>query len=327
MSRQSVLSLDAKTYSRHPLHQHERTWVETNCYADLWIEVLHALKLEPLASLAYTVAVDFEGDQWTFFKPSLGELQSLYGIDVQELNIWRPLCEHAALQASRGRLVMAEVDAFYLPDTQGTDYRQGHSKTTIAIETIDVATRELRYFHNAGYYSLGPEDFGPLFGLDVPAPEVYLPPYVEFAKVTDLKRLEGPALAALSTQHLRAHLARAPKANPVKAFAAVFVDHLDKLKKGDWPNYHLYAFATVRQLGAAFELAGQYLRWMEANGQTGAAAAATPFEEISTFAKTMILKGARAVTTGKPVDFAPMLESMAKSWDDGMKVLRERYGT
>ena len=50
-------------------------WVEKNCYVDVWIELLHALGLEPLAMLAFTVAVDFEGDQWTFFKPSHDDLR------------------------------------------------------------------------------------------------------------------------------------------------------------------------------------------------------------------------------------------------------------
>lgn len=73
--------------------------------------------------LPFTLAVDFEGDQWTFFKPSLEELRDLYGIDVQELTIWRPLIEHAVEQLSAGKFISTEADAFWLPDTAGTDYR------------------------------------------------------------------------------------------------------------------------------------------------------------------------------------------------------------
>ena len=50
-------------------------WPEKNCYADLWIGFLHTLGLEPLAMLPFTVAVDFEGDQWTFFKPPQGSCE------------------------------------------------------------------------------------------------------------------------------------------------------------------------------------------------------------------------------------------------------------
>ena len=69
----------------------ERAWAESNCYIDVWIEVLHALGLEPFAFLPHVLPVDFEGDQWTFFKPSHDDLFALYGLDVQELNVWRPL--------------------------------------------------------------------------------------------------------------------------------------------------------------------------------------------------------------------------------------------
>ena len=93
MSRQEVLpGLTAARYQRHPLHGENAVWAEKNCYGDMWIELLHALKLEPLASLAYTLAVDFEGDQWTFFKPPLDELRELSagyrGTDPEGADRW-----------------------------------------------------------------------------------------------------------------------------------------------------------------------------------------------------------------------------------------------
>ncbi|HWH85062.1 MAG TPA: DUF1839 family protein, partial [Burkholderiaceae bacterium] len=77
--------------ARHALHGEGSIWVEKNCYVDVWIELLHALRLEPHACLPFVFAIDFEGDQWTFFKPPQAELRTLYGIDVQELTVWRPL--------------------------------------------------------------------------------------------------------------------------------------------------------------------------------------------------------------------------------------------
>jgi hypothetical protein len=70
-----IAGLDPANYTRHSLHGEQCAWVEKNCYIDLWIELLHALKLEPLAMLPFTAAIDFEGDQWTFFKPSHDELR------------------------------------------------------------------------------------------------------------------------------------------------------------------------------------------------------------------------------------------------------------
>ena len=69
----------------------DRAWPESNCYVDLWIELLHAAGAEPLAALRFTLAVDVEGDQWTFFKFPLADLEALYGVSVFELNVWRPL--------------------------------------------------------------------------------------------------------------------------------------------------------------------------------------------------------------------------------------------
>src|SRR5438094_8451797 len=86
-----ILALDPSTYQRHPIHQEGRTWAETNCYVDVWIERLHALGYEPGAALAVTLTIDFEGDQWTFFKCPLLVMYDLDGLDVQELAVCRPL--------------------------------------------------------------------------------------------------------------------------------------------------------------------------------------------------------------------------------------------
>src|ERR1051326_6967926 len=129
LTRAAVGELDPAQYTPHSLHGEQRIWVESNCYVDLWIEVLHWLGLEPTSCFAFALEADFEGDQWTFFKPPLADLRFLYGIDVQELNVWRPLGDHFREQLSLGRLVVAEADAYYLPDTAGTTYRTEHGKT------------------------------------------------------------------------------------------------------------------------------------------------------------------------------------------------------
>ena len=106
-----VLGLWADTFAPHPLHGSERSWTETNCYVDVWIEVLHALGLDPLAAAAFTLGCDFEGDQWTFFKYPPEDLRALYGIDVAEMNVWRPVVDHVEEQLAMGRLCTVEGDA------------------------------------------------------------------------------------------------------------------------------------------------------------------------------------------------------------------------
>ena len=63
-----IRELDPETYQRHLIHGEDRVWAETNCYVDVLIELLHGLGFEPIAALPFTFRIDFEGDQWTFFK-------------------------------------------------------------------------------------------------------------------------------------------------------------------------------------------------------------------------------------------------------------------
>ncbi|HED35455.1 MAG TPA: DUF1839 family protein, partial [Gammaproteobacteria bacterium] len=133
-----LLTLDPASYTRHRIHTQERDWAETNCYVDIWIELLHALGHEPLAVMPFTLAIDFEGDQWTFFKPPLADIYELYGIDVQELALWQPLVQHVEQQVALGKPVLVELDSYYLPDTAGMAYRLAHVKSTVAVVEIDV---------------------------------------------------------------------------------------------------------------------------------------------------------------------------------------------
>lgn len=319
-------SLDPGTYRPHALHHEQRTWAESNCYVDLWIEVLHSLGLDPHPCLPFTLSTDFEGDQWTFFKPPLDDLRQLYGIEVQELSIWRSLTEQVAEQVARGRLVLPEVDAFYLPDTQGTDYRRQHSKTTIAIREIDLAGRHLGYFHNGGYFHLGGADFVGLFRLAESAEAAPLPPYVEMAKLDTLQRRSEPELLRLTIELTSAHLLRLPQPNPLLRFRDRFSEHLQWLLSGA-ASFHPYAFATLRQLGASCELAASLVQWLSEHGETGLSPAYAEYTAMAAAAKALLLKTARAANNKKPVDAAPLLTAMAASWTTATRCLLARYGS
>jgi hypothetical protein len=314
-------------YAPHPLHAVERTWPESNCYVDLWIELLHASGIEPRAALPFALTVDLEGDQWTFIKFPLADLELLYGVRVFELNVWRPLVEHIVDQLAQRRPTIVEVDAFYLPDTAGTSYHLQHVKTSIAIQAIDVAGKRLGYFHNAGYYELSESDFSGVFRLDGHAvnPE-YLPPYVEVAKLPLGCPAGGARLRDDSLALLRSHLARRPAANPFVCYATRFRSDLEWLATEPLSSFHSYAFATLRQCGAAFELAGAYFRWLEAGGECGLEPVAEACDRISTAAKTLQFKTARVVNAQRPIDPTPMLDTMTAAWDDVMMALTSRYG-
>jgi len=322
MSRINALPhLDASRYSRSVLHAETCTWLEKNCYVDIWIEVVHALGLEPRAILPFTAAIDFEGDQWTFFKPPHDELRELYGVDVQELNVWRPLLEHAVEHLAAGRLISTESDAFWLPDTSGTDYRRQHTKSTIVLADIDVEQQRLGYFHNAGYFELSGEDFVQTFRVGFPHEPAFMPLFAETVRFDRLVKRDDADLLARSKTLWNKHLTRVPASNPITRFQERFERDLPLLHERGLPHYHAWAFATTRQLGASFELAASNLRWMQGLGEPGLEEAIAAFDLIAGSSKSFILKGARAVNSKRAFDGAAMFAEMAAAWDRGLSNL------
>lgn len=319
----AMSGLAASAYTRHKLHTDDRIWPEKNCYVDLWIEVLHALNLNPVAMLPFVVSVDFEGDQWTFFKPRHEELRLLYGIDVQELTIWKPLLDHVREHVAAGKLVSTEADAFWLPDTSGTDYRRRHTKTTIVVAQMDLEAHKIGYFHNAGYFELGGEDFAGLFRTNLPEDPAFLPLFAEVVRLDRIERLSETELARHSLGLLRTHFPRRPLSNPVAAFGARFARDLPELQDRGLDFYHLWAFSTIRQLGAAAELAALNLEWLADQRVLDARRAATDFTAIASGAKSLILKGARAVNSRRPLDVAAPCGEMSSAWDRAMQSLDE----
>ena len=319
MTRIAVLpELDATHYQRSELHADSCIWLEKNCYIDIWIEVLHALKLNPIAMLPFTLAIDFEGDQWTFFKPVHSELRELYGVDVQELNVWRPLIEHAVEHLSAGKLISTEADAFWLPDTAGTDYQRTHTKTTIVLADIDVDNRRLGYFHNAGYHSLSGEDFARTFRLDMPADPTFMPLFAETIRFDRKIHRSASELAQVSLGFLRTHFQMRPVSNPITRFKSRFERDLPAIQTHGLGFYHAWAFGTIRQLGAAAELISTYLTWLEAQEGSDVGAAAQAFRNVAAANKTMILKAARAVNSKRAFDFSTF-DEMEASWNSGMQ--------
>lgn len=323
MSRHTVIpNLDAAQYERHALHS-SSLWPEKNCYADLWLELLHALKLEPRAMLPFTLSVDFEGDQWTFFKPSHDDLRDLYGLDVQELTVWRPLLDHAVEHLSAGKLISTEADAFWLPDTSGTDYRTKHSKTTIVLNDLDMTNQRLGYFHNSGYYQLQGEDFIKTFRLDVAPDPAFLPLFAEFIRIDRLIHRSEQDLGQRSLALLKKYMQRLPVSNPIERFSVRFARELPALQERGMEHYHVWAFAATRQLGAATELAAKHLEWLSGLGLIEANSAAQMLTSISNASKTFILQGARAVNTKRALDLEAIFDPMIHAWHDTMRQLAD----
>jgi hypothetical protein len=321
--------LQVAGYQPHALHAPGVLWGERNCYVDVLVELLHVLRLEPRAMLGVCASVDFEGDHVTFVKPSLEELRHFYGLDVQELTLYKPLVAHAQEQLALGRLVNAEVDAYWLPDTAGTDYHRQHVKTSVIMAELDVRGRRLGYFHNAGYHEVTGDDFDRLLRLHAPPDPAYLPLYAELIRLDRVVHRPLRELAALAWGRLAVHVARRPESNPVWRWGVRFAADLPQLQAGGLARYHAWAFATTRQMGAAMELLAAELWWLQAFAPSGSAThaalqrAASAFLRLSQGCKSFILKGARGVSTGRPLDVTLLFDDMATAWEEGMAAMQE----
>jgi len=317
--------LSAATYVRSPLHAQERDWPETNCYLDVWIELLPSLGLPPEACLAYSVTQDFEGDQFTFFKVPLEDLEALYGLKVTELAIYDRVETHVQQQIERGRISLVEVDSYFLPDTHGVGYHEAHGKTTIAVNRMDFDTRTMEYFHGLGLHRLEGDDFDGVFQRgDHKKPLPFLP-YTEFVKFPEVLPTPEHVLS-VSEDLLRHHLKRRPAGNPIAAFARVFPAQVEKVAEREFDFFHLYAFNTLRQLGANFELFSAYLDWLAGQGRAELAEGAALAKTISSTAKMVQFKLARAVMRKKFQGLDEGLNPAVEAWDNLMALLDRHYG-
>jgi hypothetical protein len=292
---------------------------------DVWIEVLHALGLDPVAAAAFTLSCDFEGDQWTFFKYPPEDLRTLFGIEVAELNVWRPVVEHVEEQFGLGRLCTVEVDSWFLPDTRGVSYREVHEKTTIVPTRLDRAGRRLDYFHNAGLFTLADDDFDGLFHLVGPVDPAVLAPYVETVRIDRVRRGD-PDQVATVVALTRTHLARRPVDNPITRMAARVGSDLEWLATQGIDAFHHYAFGLCRQCGASTELASTFVDWLNEHDRPGTEAAAAGLREVAEGSKSLQFALARAAR-GRTVNFGGVFDDMAASWDRAMDLLGERYGS
>ena len=309
----SLLGLDPNAYAVSPLHGPDRTFRESNCYVDIWIELLHAHRIPAESCMAFAITVNFEGDQWTFFKPPPEDLETLYGMDVHEMQLYRSTTDHVVEQLTAGRTIILEADSFYMPDTAATAYRKAHVKSSIAIEAIDVAAERLRYFHGAGYYELCGADFRGIFRLGRPYADDVLPPYTEIVRFDAGPRLAGADLHCAARATLARQLTRRPKQNPWLTFGQRLTQDLPLLLAGTENGYHAYAFATVRQCGAAFELAKSFAEWLAPEDTLTADALGRQVAG----SKALLFKLARR----RMFDVAPAIQQLANDWECALEGL------
>lgn len=264
---------------------------------------------------------------------------------MQELRVWRPLAEHAIEHLSAGRALLVEVDAFWLPVAGGIRYRRNHSKTTVVLNEVDLDARRLAGFHDGGYVEAHDDDVAHLLGLEddtsdleaiadwrgarvaqvgaaaVALAEGRLPPRAQLIRADRRVARSTEELQMLALHHLGSHLAFRPTTNPLRRFAARIADDLPLLREYGMATCDDWASCTVRQFGGAFEFAARGLAWQHGSAGSRLHDAARAFDQIARDARTLDQKLGHALSSTKTADMPPLLEAMARCWDDGMAAL------
>lgn len=338
VGRPAVLACVRTTGDPVPLHTSERIWTETNCYLDLWIEALGRFGVDPRPVLGPALRAGTDSSQWSFVKPEPTELRRLYGIEVTELNVWRPLLEHVEETLAAGASLTVEVDSYWLPDTEGVGYRTAHGKTSLLPVAVDRTRGTLTYLHNSGCHELSGEDFAAVFGsadgsgadaASLAAAGNLVPlPYVERV---GLPERVTPADPPVAVDLLRAHAADADP-DAVRPLAERVLADLPWIGEAGPEGFHLWSFGTLRAAGSTAELCGDVCDWLAATDpgvtgvdRAGAAEAATSFRSCAETAKSVQFRLARAAR-GRAVDPSGGLDGMAASLERGVDLLTGALG-
>ncbi|MCC7053378.1 MAG: DUF1839 family protein [Gemmatimonadaceae bacterium] len=308
--------------SSHAWHQGERVWSTTNAHVDVWIELLHALDLEPAPVLFPALCADFEGDQWTMPGVAATDLWATYGIAVEELRVWRPLLAHFVEQFDRGNAVLVEVDEFHLPDMIGSTYQRAHEKSVIAVTGYDRHAHTLRYIHGAFGGSVGGEDLDAL--LEAGIGSAQLPPTARVVKLDRLTPRSASERAQVGIALARFHATRLPARNPVRGFADALRPHSGWLSGGDAEHYQRWAFATLHQCGASFEIGADVCAWLAQHGEP-VMGAVPHLRMVSQAARALHQRLVRVPQSGRMPDVSQTVDDMARSWDDAMAILRPHF--
>lgn len=315
----SLFGHDPATYRPHWLHTGERNYIETNCFTDIVIELLHARGDEPVAAFGSFVRMDFENDQFTFFKPLAVDLEVLFGVDIHEVQPYRSIPGQVAEVLALGRTMTIELDAWYLPDTAATSYGRAHVKTGVIAESIDVESERFRYFHNASMYELSGHDFRGAFRLGSDWSDDVLPPYTELIRFDAGPLLRGEPLREAARGIIRGHVDRIVPGNPFDRFEQRLVADLPALLAGDEELYHAYTFATFRMAGAGFELLASHVDWLlGAHGSAASAAMGRIVEGCKVLGFKLARRRAFDPTDAMRALSAAWTEAMG-SLDDGLR--------
>ena len=148
-----------------------------------------------------------------------------------------------------------------------------------------------------------------------------LAPYIEFVRGDRLSPTPADELRGVAAELLDIQVARVPGENPVRRFCVRLTADLPDLLE-DQRAYHLYAFATVRQCGAAWDAASGFLGWL-ANRRRRSAGGGRRFVRVAGRIRqdSSVQDWARASATGKSLDPVVAIDEMATTWEQAVQLL------
>lgn len=315
--------LSADGFTPHLLHQDQSLWSNTNCYLDVWIELLHGMGRRPEPLFAAAVAAETQVEQFEFLKVDHRDLEEVHGLRVGEYDIWRPLLEHVLTQMVAGNLMIIEADAHWLPDTRGISYGIEHTKTSIVPVRVDPQQRHLVYLHNAGLHELSGHDFDCVLGEQrrqgiVPAP------YVELVRLDRLTPAHDGAARAHTARLLRHHTARSTAQNPAAELMDVVRSRFDWLAEAGMDGYHALCFETTRQLGVVSMVAAEAVKFSAVDRIQ---AAADAYVAVSQEAKALQFQLARVARGRKSASLDTTMAAIGDQWARAASTLREWAGS
>jgi hypothetical protein len=155
------------------------------------------------------------------------------------------------------------------------------------------------------------------------AQTVHLFPYAEFVKFDS--PVKESDLLRIALDLLRKHLASKPAFNPIAAFQNAIRERAHYLAQREPIYFHKYAFNTLRQLGANFELLSDHLAWLTGLGEPGLETAMLACKTISSGAKSFQFQLARAAARKKFEGLANQLEPLIIQYQIALDDLTSRY--
>ena len=253
------------------------------------------------------------------------DLRALYGIEIIELNVWRPLVGHLEEQLAWP----ARRSSKSMPSTSPNG-RHVVPRGTRQDDDRDPAHRQRRaparlLAQRGRLRALGR-------GLQRHVQSRRAAPGAP-ATVCRGREAQGTAARARAARSstspsglLCHHVARRPATNPFRRYAERSAERPGLAGGGNAARFSRLRLRHVSTVGAAFELAATYLRWLERHGELELDAVAVDCDAIATTAKALQFKVARMVQTRRRFDAEPMVETMAAAWDNAMGALGARYG-